>query len=68
MRIRSRLVVLLLVAALPIIGFAAALTVLFWHQQRAAFEQRFLERVRAMSVALDRELVGHTRASRVGPR
>jgi signal transduction histidine kinase/CheY-like chemotaxis protein len=59
--IRSHLVILVLAAAMPIIVFAAILTAIFWHQQRVAFEQRYLERVRAMSIALDRELDGHVR-------
>lgn len=60
--IRSHLVVLVLAATVPVIAFAGVLTAVFWHQQRAAFEQQFLERVRAMSIALDREVDGHIRA------
>jgi signal transduction histidine kinase len=59
--IRTHLVFLLLAAVLPLIAFAGVLTALFWQQQRAAFEQRYLERVRAMSIALDREQDGHIR-------
>ena len=59
--IRTRLVFLLLAAVLPFIAFAGALTALFWNQQRAAFEQRYLERVRAMAIALGREQDGHIR-------
>jgi signal transduction histidine kinase/ActR/RegA family two-component response regulator len=36
------------------------MAVIFWHQQRQAFEQRYLERVRAMSIALDRRLDAST--------
>jgi signal transduction histidine kinase len=59
--IRTHLVFLLLAAVLPLIAFAGVLTALFWQQQRAAFEQRYIERVRAMSIALDYEQDGHIR-------
>lgn len=59
--IRTELVLLLLAAAVPLIAFAGVLTAFFWQQQREAFEQRYLERVRAMSIALDREQDGHIR-------
>jgi hypothetical protein len=59
MRIRSHLIILVLGATLPILAFSAVVTAVFWRQQRIAFEQRFLERVRAMSVALDAELDGN---------
>ena len=62
MKIRSQLAILLLAAALPIVAFAVVLTALFWREQRAAFEQRYLERVRALAVALDREHEGTIRA------
>jgi signal transduction histidine kinase/CheY-like chemotaxis protein len=62
MKIRSQLAMLLLAAALPIVAFAVVLTALFWREQRAAFEQRFVERVRALAVALDREQEGTIRA------
>jgi signal transduction histidine kinase len=65
MKIRSQLAVMILAAALPIVAFAVVLTALFWREQRAAFEQRFLERVRAMAVALDREHEGTIRALHV---
>src|SRR5947199_9682292 len=56
MKIRTHLVVLVLGAVVPVLGFAAAMTAIFWRAQRRAFEQQFLERVRAMSIALDSEL------------
>src|SRR5713226_736453 len=59
MRIRSHLIILVLAVTLPVLIFSAVLTVVFWRQQRLALEQRFLERVRAMSIALDAELDGH---------
>ena len=58
MKIRTRLTLLVALSLLPVLGFSSVMTVVFWRQQRAAFEQRFLERVRAMSVALDRQLEG----------
>jgi signal transduction histidine kinase len=59
--IRTHVVVLLLASALPLIAFASVVTLVFWHQQRAAFEQQYLERTRAMALALDREQDGHIR-------
>jgi signal transduction histidine kinase/ActR/RegA family two-component response regulator len=54
--IRSRLMWLAIVSVLPVTILAVALTALFWWHQRQAFDQRFLERVRAMSIALDTEI------------
>ncbi|HEY1268799.1 MAG TPA: ATP-binding protein [Candidatus Binatia bacterium] len=62
MRIRSHLVTLVLAAVLPILAFSAVMTAVFWKQQRAAFDERFLDRVRGLTIALDRELEGHIRA------
>src|SRR5262245_23107099 len=41
------------------------MVVIFWRQQRNAFEKRYLERVRAMSIALDHELQAHVRMLQV---
>ena len=41
------------------------MVVMFWRQQRDAFEKRYLERVRAMSIALDHELQAHIRMLQV---
>src|SRR5215207_11720349 len=60
MKIRTRLVALVALSLLPVLAFAAVMSVIFWHQQRQAFEQRYLERVRAMSIALDRRLDAST--------
>jgi PAS domain S-box-containing protein len=65
MRIRSHLVVLVLGAVLPVLAFSAVMTAIFWNQQRTAFDQRFLDRVRGMTIALDRDLDGHIRALEV---
>lgn len=56
MRIRTHLVLLVCAVLLPVLVFAAALTGLFWLQQRANFDQHYLERVRAESLALDTEI------------
>jgi PAS domain S-box-containing protein len=65
MKIRSHLIVLVLGAVLPVLAFSAVMTAVFWREQRIAFEERFLDRVRAMSIALDRELDGNIRALQV---
>jgi len=56
MTIRSHLVLLVCAALLPVLIFAAVLTGLFWSQQRAAFDQGYLERCRALTIALDTEI------------
>ena len=65
MRIRSHLIVLVLGAVLPVLAFSAVMTHVFWTQQRSAFDERFLDRVRGLTIALDRELEGHIRALEV---
>ena len=47
---------LILAALLPVLVFATIMTARFWNLQREAFEQRFLERVRALRLAADTEL------------
>ena len=61
MKLRSHLLILVLGTVLPVLAFSAAMVVMSGRQQREAFEKRFLERVRAMSIALDRELGAHIR-------
>src|SRR6266498_1297128 len=56
MTIRSHLVLLVCAALLPVLIFAAVLPGLFWLHQRAAFDQTYLERCRAMAIALDTEV------------
>src|SRR6266540_823365 len=53
MTIRSHLVLLVCAALLPVLIFAAVLTGLFWLHQRAAFDQTYLERCRAMAIVLE---------------
>jgi hypothetical protein len=62
MRIRSHLLFLVLGTLLPILAFSAAMTAVFWREQRQALEQRFLDRVRGMTIALDREIDGNIRS------
>jgi signal transduction histidine kinase/CheY-like chemotaxis protein len=56
MRIRAHLLVLVLAVLLPVLVLAIILTARFWELQRQAYEQTFLERVRALRLALDTEL------------
>ena len=62
MKIRTHLLLLVATALLPLLLFAAALTAYLWWQQRNTLELRYLERVRAMAIALDTELDGAIRA------
>lgn len=62
MKIRTHLLILVAAALLPLLAFAAALTAYLWWQQRNTLELRYLERVRAMAIALDTELDGAIRA------
>ena len=56
MTIRSHLVLLVCAALLPMLIFAALLSAWFWSAQSSASDQRFLERVRALSIAIDTEI------------
>jgi PAS domain S-box-containing protein len=62
MKIRSHLLIFILGAVLPILAFSAVMTTVFWREQRQALEQRFLDRVRGMTIALDREIDGNIRS------
>src|ERR1700740_3455780 len=65
MKIRSHLLLLVLGVVVPILAFSTVMTVVFWREQRHALEQRYLDRARAMAIALDRELDGTIRALQV---
>ena len=65
MKLRSHLLILVLGAVVPVLVFSAVMVVMFWRLQRDAFEKRYLERVRAMSIALDHELHAHIRMRQV---
>src|SRR5215510_7705366 len=65
MKIRSHLMILVLGAVLPVFVFSAAMTAIFWREQRKSFEDRFLDRARALTIALDGELAGHIHGLRV---
>jgi signal transduction histidine kinase len=54
-KIRSLLLLFAAFSVLPVLVFSFLITVVFWRQQRAAFEDQFLDRVRGMAIALDRE-------------
>jgi len=56
MKIRNHLVLLVCAVLLPVLVFAAVLMGLFWLQHRTNFDQRYLDRVRAVSLALDTEI------------
>jgi PAS domain S-box-containing protein len=59
MKIRTHLIVLVLASIWPVLLFAGVATAVFWQQQRALLEQRYQERVRAMALALDRQIDGY---------
>src|SRR4029450_2368536 len=52
-RIRAHVLLLVVASVLPILIFSGVMAYVFWWQQRAAFEQSHLERVRALSIALE---------------
>src|SRR5215472_199095 len=56
MTIRQRLYLFVVGAFLPLMIFSVAVTSFSWWQQRNAIEQRYFERVRAVTLALDDEL------------
>ena len=56
MRIKRRLIALTLCALLPMVAFAVAMVTLRARHERATQGQGFLEMVRALRLALDREL------------
>lgn len=56
MPIRSQLVILVLAVIAPVAVLAAMATVGLWELQRNAYQQRFLERVSALRIALDTEI------------
>jgi signal transduction histidine kinase/ActR/RegA family two-component response regulator len=64
MKIRSQLVVLVIAAIAPVAILATITTLQLWQLQREASEQRFLERVSALRLALDTELEGTIRTLR----
>ena len=56
MKIRNQLALLVGAVVVPVALLAAASTVRLWGLQREAYEQRFLERVSALRLALDTQL------------
>ena len=65
LKIRSHLLLLASATLLPLLLFSVGLTAFFWWHQRNALELRQLERVRAMTIALDTELQASIRVMRV---
>lgn len=61
MPIRTQLIILVLAVIAPVAVLAAIATVGLWDLQRGAYQQRILERVSALRVALDTELEGSLR-------
>jgi signal transduction histidine kinase len=64
LKIRAHLLIVVLAAVLPVALFAALTTSSLWETQRDAFEQRFLERVSALRLALDTEIEATVRTLR----
>jgi sensor domain CHASE-containing protein len=64
LKIRSHLLILVAGAFVPLMVFAVAITSFSWWQQRKDLELRYLERVRAMTIALDAEIDGAIRMLR----
>ena len=64
MKIRSQLALLVVAVVVPVAVLAAATTVRLWSLQREAYEQRYLERVSALRLALDTRLDATTRLLR----
>jgi|GEM_PF-512499 len=56
MRLRSHLVVLVLIALLPVLVFAAVMVALFGRQEQRAIERGLLATTRALAVAVDRDV------------
>ncbi|HET7729170.1 MAG TPA: ATP-binding protein [Usitatibacter sp.] len=65
MKIRSHLLQLVTVALVPLLVVCIGLTAYSWWQRRDNVEVRQLERVRAMTIALDTELQASIRVLRV---
>ena len=57
MKLRSHLVALVVVAVLPVLLFAAVMVVMFSREQRKGVEDGLVDTARALSLAVDRELV-----------
>jgi len=64
MKIRSQLTLLVVAVVVPVALLAAATTARLWQLQREAYEQRYVERVSALRLALDTRLEATTRVLR----
>jgi PAS domain S-box-containing protein len=56
MKLRTHLVTLVVAALTPVLVFSVVMVVLFWREERAAVERGMRETVRALVVAVDREI------------
>lgn len=61
MKLRSHLVALVVVAVLPVLVFALVMAVLFSREQRKGVEDGLVDTARALSLAVDRELIATIR-------
>lgn len=55
-RLAGRLLALVLAVSAPLVVLAGFLIALLWHEQREAYQWRYLERVRALALAIDTEV------------
>ncbi len=62
MKLRSHLIVLIVSTLLPVLAFTGLMIFRFWRQQRAIVEDSLLETARAVSLAVDREVIAWTSA------
>src|SRR4030095_15657483 len=65
MKIRTHILVLVIAAVLPILGFSAIMMRNSWRREEATIQEGLLKGVRAMSLALDRQLDGDVRSLQV---
>lgn len=56
MKLRSHLILLVVAALVPVLIFAGVMIVVFDRQQRATVESQMIDTVRALSLAVDREV------------
>lgn len=61
MKLRSHLITLVVVVLLPLLIFASVMIIVFGKEQRAAVEVGLVDTARALSLAIDRELLASIR-------
>ncbi|MBI3059200.1 MAG: hypothetical protein HYY81_07825, partial [Deltaproteobacteria bacterium] len=57
MKLRSHLIILVVAALLPVLIFAGVMIVVFGRQQQRLVENSLVDTARALSLAVDRELI-----------